>query len=210
VHFKASWQQPFLPAETHDGPFSTAAGSTVTVPFMHGVMRSFYASGDGWQAADLPYIGDASMTVIVPDAGRLPQFERSLDPAALAHIIRSLSPADVTVALPKIQLKDRINLVPALSALGMKDAFGNADFSGITGNRDLFISQVVHQATVTVDEEGTEAAAATGVAFEQSAFPPASLTVDRPYLFFIRDHKTGTILFLGRVTDPTQTEVQQP
>ena len=109
------------------------------------------------------------MTVIVPDAGQFSSFERSLDPALLARIVGSLSPSDVTLALPKLQLKDKIDLVPALKALGMTDAFDNADFSGITGNRTLAISQVVHQATVTVDEEGTEAAAATGIAFAQSA-----------------------------------------
>jgi serpin B len=211
VHFKGSWAEPFDPAATRDGSFSTATKKNVAVPFMHGVVRSEYASGDGWQAVDLPYIGDASMTVIVPDAGRFSQFERALDPAVLAHIIASLRPADVTVTLPKLQLKDKSDLVPALKALGMPDAFGNAaNFSGITGGRDLTISQVVHQATVTVDEKGTEAAAATGIAFDQSAMPRASLTADRPYVLLIRDHGTGAVLFFGRVTDPTQTSVQQP
>jgi serpin B len=210
VHFKASWQQPFLPSKTHDGQFTTATGSTVTVPFMHGLKeKTSYSSGAGWQAVDLPYIGDASMTVIVPDAGQFQSFERSLDPTLLAHIVGSMSESDVTLALPKLQLKDKIDLVPELKALGMTDAFENADFSGITGKPDLLISQVVHQATVTVDETGTEAAAATGIAFAQSAARPVNLSVDRPYLFLIRDHVTGSVLFVGRVTDPTQTEVQQ-
>lgn len=209
VHFKASWQQPFLPASTRAGAFTTAAGTTVSVPFMHGELRTTEASGPGWQAVDLPYIGDASMTVIVPDAGTLPAFERSLDPALLAHIIGSLSASDVTFAFPKLQLTDNIDLVPELQALGMKDAFSNADFSGITGNRDLSISQVVHQATVTIDEGGTEAAAATGIAFAEALVRPTTLTVNRPYLFLIRDHLTGEVLFAGRVTDPTQTQVQQ-
>ena len=210
VHFKASWQQPFDPAATRDGSFTTASGRNVTVPFMHGVPRGMFASGDGWKAVDLPYIGDASMTVIVPDAGRFAEFERALDPAVLSRIVGSMHLSDVTLALPKIELKDTIDFIPALKALGMTDAFGNADFSGITGKPDLAISQVVHQATVTVDEKGTEAAAATGIALVQSAFPTANLTVDRPYLFLIRDTKTGEILFLGRMTDPTQTEAQQP
>ena len=150
------------------------------------------------------------MTVIVPDAGTFDRFERSFDSDVLSQMVGSLKPSDVTLALPKMQLKDTIDFVPALRALGMTDAFGNADFSGITGNLDLSISQVVHQATVTVDEKGTEAAAATGIAFTQSAFPAANLTVDRPYLFLIRDTRTGAVLFLGRMTDPTQTEAQQP
>ena len=144
------------------------------------------------------------------DAGRFAQFERGFDRAALARILAALKPGDNTIALPKLQLKDQADLGAALRRLGMTDAFANADFSGITGDRSLAISQVVHQATVTVDEQGTEAAAATGIAFAQSALTGVNLTVDRPYLFLIRDHKTGAILFFGRVMDPTQTDVSQP
>jgi serpin B len=210
VHFKASWSQPFSPAATRSGPFTTATGSTVSVPFMHGVVRGSAASGDGWQAVDLPYIGDASMTLIVPDAGQFASFERSLDSPKLASILGALAPSDITLSLPKLQLKDQSDLIPALQKLGMTDAFQNADFSGISGTRQLSISQIVHQATINVDEQGTEAAAATGIAFLLAGEPPTNLSVDRPYLLLIRDDKTGAILFLGRVTDPTQTAVQQP
>jgi serpin B len=210
VHFKASWLQPFDAAATRRGAFTTVSGATVSVPLMHGVVRGEYASGDGWQAVDLPYIGDASMTLIVPDVGRFQQFDRSFDPTGLARIIGMLEPADVTLAMPKLQLQDQSDLIPALQKLGMTDAFAAADFSGISRTHALWISQVVHQATVTVDETGTEAAAATGIGFTESAERPVSLTVDRPYVMLIRDHRTGTILFLGRVTDPTQTHVRQP
>jgi serpin B len=212
VHFKASWTEPFEAARTRVGSFTTATGTRVTAPFMHGAVSSRYASGAGWQAVDLPYIGGASMTVIVPDAGTFPSFERSLDAAGLARIVGSLAPAGVTLALPKFRLTDRSNLVPPLQALGMTAAFqDDADFSGITGSRQLFIGQAVHQATVTVDEKGTEAAAATALAFSQSSLTYAqTVTVDRPFIVVIRDQKTGSILFLGRITDPTQTSVQQP
>jgi len=210
VHFKASWQQPFDPNQTSDGEFTTTSGSTVTVPFLHGQPRITYAAAPGWQAADIPYIGDASMTVVVPDAGTFADFEHSLDPAKLASIVGDLQPSDLTLALPKLDLKDTANLIPALRKLGMTDAFAaNADFSGISRTASLSISKVVHQATVTVDEKGTEAAAATGIAFEESLVNAHSLVVDRPYLFFIRDTKTGSILFMGRVTDPTQQSAQQ-
>ena len=98
VHFKASWQQPFDPAATRDGSFTTSPGGTVTVPFMHGLKeKTPYASGAGWQAVDLPYVGDASMTVIVPDAGRFAAFGRSLDrPAVLSRIIGSMNLSEVT------------------------------------------------------------------------------------------------------------------
>jgi serine protease inhibitor len=209
VHFKASWLRPFDANATRDSPFTTATGSTVSVPFMHGEVTGSSATGDGWVAADLPYLGDASMTVIVPDAGQFTQFERALDATRLAGILGALEPSDVTLALPKLQLKDHADLGSALANLGMTDAFHNADFSGITGNRALTISQVVHEATVTVDEQGTEAAAATGIGFLTSAVRPLTLSVDRPYLFLIRDTKTGSILFLGRVTNPKQTQVEQ-
>jgi serpin B len=213
VHFKASWLTPFAAALTSDGPFTTAAGATVTTPFMHGVVRTGYAAGAGWQAVDLPYVGDASMTVVVPDAGRLRAFEQFLDAAALAPMLGSFRDSLVTLALPKLETKDRIDLRPVLQALGMTAAFTAhaADFSGMTGDRDLHIDQVVHQATITVDEQGTEAAAATGIAVARVSRPAAAtLTVDRPYLLLVRDRPTGTILFFGRVCDPMQTETQQP
>ena len=210
VHFKASWVFPFSPSQTQAGPFTTTSGSTVSVPFMHGSPRSSFAEGAGWQAADLPYIGDASMTVVMPDPGTFSSFERSLDAKELTRIFAGMTQSDLTIAMPKLQLKDSINLIPALQALGMTDAFGNADFSGITNPSQLHISQVVHQATVTIDETGTEAAAATGISMTDAAESPHTVTLDHPYLFFIRDTKTGAILFMGRVTDPTQTSVEQP
>ena len=212
VHFKGDWIVPFVPELTRNSSFTTAAGTKVSTPFMHGVMTARYASGSGWQAVDLPYVGDASMTVIVPDAGTFASFDTNLDATRLARIIGSLSRAEIELALPKFHLTDRSNLVPLLRALGMTRAFeDDADFSGITGSRGLFIAQAVHQATVTVDEKGTEAAAATGIAIATSGITlRKSIAVDRPFIVVIRDTKTGSILFLGRITDPTQTDVHQP
>lgn len=213
LYFKASWIQPFDAAQTRSGPFHTANRTTVTVPFMHATLETGYASGDGWQAVDLPYVGNASMTFIVPDAGRLDDFERSLDAAQLDRILQSLQPTEVTLALPKLHLSDQADLTRILQQLGMTDALrsGSADFSGITGNRDLYVSQVVHQATIDLDEKGTEAAAATGVLMATSgASRQAHIELDHPYLLLVRDHVTGTILFLGRVNDPTQTSTNQP
>jgi serpin B len=215
VHFKASWARPFESGQTTPAPFTTTPGTHVTVPFMHRDSSSMtaYASGSGWQAVDLPYIGDASMTVIVPAAGHLDGFERSLDARRLDQIVGSFAPALVDLRFPKLKLDDTSSLGPMLERLGMKDAFGNADFSGIDGQHDLEISQVQHEAAITVDEEGTEAAAATAVGIHATSGIVGrviDLTVDHPYLFLIRDTKTGTILFMGRVTDPTQTTVRQP
>jgi serpin B len=156
-------------------------------------------------------VGGASMTVILPDAGRFDDVERSLDPSHLGSIAQSLRTTSVDLSLPKLRLEDRSNLVPALTHLGMTDAFGNADFSGITGTKELHISQVVHDASIDVDEKGTEAAAATGIVIAVSGrVISRSVKIDRPYIFLIRDSATNTILFLGRVTDPTQTSVEHP
>jgi serpin B len=216
IYFKASWLRPFDANETRPGPFQTAMGSTVRVSFMHADTDLGYASGADWQAVDLPYTGHASMTVIVPNPGRFAAVERALDPAFLTHVVQSLWPSHLTLDLPKLHVDDRANMIPALRSLGMVDAFTpppdphSADFSGMNGHRDLYISQVEHRAIITVDERGTEAAAATGAVAELTSGGTRSLTIDRPFFFVIRDTTTNTILFMGRVTDPTQSTVQQP
>ena len=182
---------------------------------MHAESHFAYASGADWQAVDLPYTGHASMTLIVPKPGRFAAVERAVDPPFLTNLLKSLWPTYLTLELPKLHLEDRANMIPPLRQLGMTDAFAapgprGADFSGMTGHRDLFISQVEHRAIINVDENGTEAAAATGSAAEIVSGGNGSLTIDRPYIFVIRDTNTNTILFMGRVADPTQTTVQQP
>jgi serpin B len=215
IYFKASWLRPFDPNETRPGLFQAATGSTVSVPFMRADTDFGYASGTDWQAVDLPYTGHASMTVIVPNPGRFATVERALDPAFLTHVLQSLWPTHLTLELPKLHLDDRANMIPALRHLGMADAFTpppgahSADFSVMNGHHDLYISRVQHRAIITVDEHGTEAAAATGAVAELTSGGNRNLTIDRPYIFVIRDTTTNTILFMGRVTDPTQTTVQQ-
>jgi serpin B len=113
------------------------------------------------------------------------------------------------VLLPRFKLSGEFDLGETLKAMGMVDAFGAADFSGMTGQRDLFISAVVHKAFVDVNEEGTEAAAATGIVVADTAVahhPPAVFRADHPFLFLIRENSTGSVLFLGRVVDPTAAE----
>lgn len=213
IYFKASWVTQFLASHTKPASFTTANGATKSVPFMHGDPEGSYAAGPGWQAVDLPYVGGASMTVVMPDAGTFSSFETSFDASKLTRIVESLQPAALDLAMPKFQLTDRAQLNSVLQALGMTDAFDDtkADFSGITNPTQLHVAQVVHQATITVDEDGTEAAAATGVSMSDSAAHLSQrVDLDRPFLYFIRDTKTGSILFMGRVTDPTQTTVEQP
>jgi serpin B len=173
---------------------------------MHGTLSSDYAVGDGWQMADLPYDGNKlSMTIILPDAGRFDEICTGLTADWLAQSRATMQSTEIAVGLPKFRFTwGSTSLKPALQALGMVQPFDEtqADFSGMTTEEQLYIADVIHKAFVGVDESGTEAAAATAVIMAGNAGPPVELTVDRPFVFLIRD-ETGTLLFVGQVTDPT-------
>ena len=172
-----------------------------------------YTSGDGYQAAELAYQGNtAAMDLIVPDSGTFQNFESSLDAQELDEILNSMQPMTVDLAMPRFTFKSAFDLGDRLASLGMPDAFNPdlADFSGMTGKRDLYIARVLHQAFVAVDEKGTEAAAATAVIMAPTSamLPDKQLTIDRPFIFVIRSlgpgADSGQILFIGRVLDPTK------
>jgi serpin B len=205
IYLKAPWQTPFFEGATEEGTFTRADGSTVEVPFMSTSASLPHASGDGWQAVEIPYLGGSlALTVILPDD--LADFEQGLTPDGLAAITSSLADTQVALTLPRFGIESKAELATILAALGMPTAFGDAaDFSGITSAEQLAISNVVHQANIDVDEEGTEAAAATAVVMRESAMPSdqVSVRLDRPFLFALRDVPTGAILFLGRVGDPS-------
>jgi len=207
IYFKANWLDQFDKGSTHDAPFHLLDGTEAQVATMSKDLFIPYASGSGYQAVELPYAGDtAAMDIIVPDSGRFNEFELSLDDSQLNEILSGLQSSSVILSLPKFTFSSDFNLSDALSLLGMPVAFDPdaADFSGMTGSRDLFISDVVHKAFVAVDEEGTEAAAATGVVMNVTSMPAfqVTLNVDRPFIFLIRDLQTGQILFIGRVLNP--------
>lgn len=206
IYLKAAWRTPFVEEMTAPGPFTRLDGSTIDVPMMHLADPLAYAEGDGWRAVELPYVGDElAMTIIVPD--ELPTFEAGLDTDAFDAIIAALAERTVRLSLPRFGTESKLSLADALRALGMPLAFdgGMADFSGITTAEQLFIAEVIHQANIDVDEKGTEAAAATAVVMDLGSGPgePIELTVDRPFMFALRDTQTGAIVFLGRVTDPS-------
>ena len=209
IYFNASWVWQFNPSRTEVRPFHLAVGDTVEVPMMTQTSQKFYgyARGDGYKAVDVPYSwGEMSMTILLPDEGSLEEFEGSLDTETLNRIVDEIEIDYITLTMPLFEFESEFSLDDTLAEMGMPDAFGGgADFSGMTGSRDLWISEVVHKAFVSVDEEGTEAAAATGVAVMALSGPskePIEVTVDRPFIFLIRDIETGTVLFLGRVSNP--------
>ncbi len=214
IYFNASWTYPFHEADTRQYPFHLPDGGSVDVPMMRTSEDFGYAAGDGYQAVDLPYAGnELSMTVLLPDEGRFREFEESLDAALAERIIEGLGSRYVTLDLPRFEFESEFRLGETLKFMGMSDAFDSAasDFSGMDGRsclagdpECLFIREVVHKAFVSVDEAGTEAAAATAVMMQAESAPPdpVSVTVDRPFIFLIRDRETGAVLFVGRVEEP--------
>lgn len=207
IYLKAPWLTPFPAEATKPGAFTRADGSTVEVPMMATSAAMRHAVGTGWRAVEIPYIGSSlAMMVIVPD--NLAAFEQALTADQLASITAGLAEAQVSLTFPKFSIETKAELADVLSALGMPSAFdGRADFSGITKAERLAISDVIHQANIDVDEKGTEAAAATAVVMGKVSLPaePVTLSVDRPFLFALRDVPTRAILFLGRVGDPSIT-----
>ena len=205
IYLKAAWQTPFEEGATALAPFTRPDGSTVDVPMMHMGGELLYATGTGWQAVELPYVGGKlSMLVIVPDD--LAAFEKTLDGASLAAIVDGLATRHVSdLGLPKFGTESKVELKKVLSAMGMPTAFTDrADFSGISTEEPLLIDAVIHQANIDVDENGTEAAAATAVVARAASLPSDAVTlmVDHPFLFALRDKDTGAVLFLGRITEP--------
>lgn len=212
IYFKASWATAFSKESTRDADFQAldenAQTLAVTVPFMNGTMENaFYTSQAGYQAADLPYAGnDLSMLIIMPDADSYAATDDAIDVSFLDTVVSQLEPRALSVSLPKFTARQKLSLRTALTDLGMPTAFSSAaDLSGIDGTTDLFVSDVLHQAFVSVDESGTEAAAATAVIVNResdAAAAPASIVVDRPFFFAIRDRISGSILFAGRILNP--------
>jgi serpin B len=208
IYFDADWQHPFAQERTRDGTFTTLVGEQVTVPMMAMPEPPAlpYARGQGYQAVELPYQGERmSMLVLVPDAGQFEAFEAALDAGRVESTLSELELKQVALTMPKFSYESDFDLSATLIGMGMPDAFGSAaDFAGMSGARDLYISDVFHKAFVAVDEAGTKAAAATAVVMQEMAMPmiDVELVIDRPFIFIIRDIKTGAILFVGRVLDP--------
>jgi serpin B len=213
IYFKGDWQMQFDKASTQGEDFHLSQAQTIKAPLMHQQGRFSYFSGGTFQALDIPYKSrELSMIVFLPnDADGLAVLEQSFTAANAQKWIGQLQPVSkVVLTLPKFKMAQQFELGSALSAMGMSLAFNRnaADFSGMTGKRDLWISAAIHKAFVDVNEEGTEAAAATGIGMRSMAMvreqPPIVFRADHPFLFLIRDNRSGGILFMGRVTDPTK------
>ncbi len=209
IYFKAAWANEFDKSSTQEAPFTLLDGSQVQAQMMNIQERFAYASGDGYQVVELPYVGNLMvMTVILPDSGKFEEIQSKLSAAWLDEVTGSMGTLLIQLGFPKFKFEAAFSLSEILKQMGMPLAFTDqADLSGMDGTDNLYISDVIHKAVIAVDEEGTEAAAATAVIVMVESMPmpedPIYLTIDRPFLFLIRDRGTGSILFAGRVLDPT-------
>ncbi len=206
VYFNATWKYGFDECFTWNCPFTLLNGSQVTVQMMQQVGRFRCVAGEGYQAVEIPYVGDElSMLVLLPEIHEFEEFTATLDSERLASILATMTEErGISLSMPRFEYASEFNLKATLVDLGMPDAFvlGAADFSGLDGTRELFIGDAFHKAVVSVDENGTEAAAATALPIPCAMLPVIRL--DHPFIFLIRDIETGTILFIGQVLDPSE------
>jgi serine protease inhibitor len=210
VYFKGRWVTRFDPSATRPQPFHRTGAPDVSVPMMSHEGTYATAAGAGWQAVDLPYGNGAfSMTIILPAQGTTAAaLAQRMTAATWDSLTTRLHPTAMTVQMPRFRIEYGTDLAASLEAMGMHQAFteGGADFTGMSAahGRELFLSTVRHKTFVDVNEEGTEAAAATSVGVSVTSLPP-SFIVDRPFLVAIRERFSGTLLFLGRIEDPRQS-----
>lgn len=210
IYFKGNWQFQFRKTDTIKAPFKLASGDEVKVPMMYKIKTFGFTEGPDFQALELPYAGDdLSMVILLPQEERgLTNLENTLTMEKLASWLVDIHQQKVKVFLPRFTMNTQFHLNEVLKEMGMLDAFSDqkADFSGITGPPGLYISDIIHKAFVDVNEEGTEAAAATAVVMLPRAMekprPIPVFRADHPFLFFIRNVHTKSILFIGLVMNP--------
>ena len=211
IYFKGTWVKQFDEKDTKEEDFRIDSSNTVKVPMMRLIgdgVKFNYAETDEIQILEMPYHGeDLSMLIILPKGNNFANIEKSITLEKLSEWKNMLNEQRVDIFIPRFKFKTKYFMAKALSDMGMPTAFGStADFSGMDGTRDLFIQNVIHQAFVEVNEEGTEAAAATGVVMGITSVGPRIpiFRADHPFIFIIQESETGNILFLGRVSDPSK------
>ena len=211
VYFKGDWVQQFDKKSTREEDFAVSAQRKVKVPLMQLKSKMGYVEEETFQVLEMPYAGrELSMVVLLPkEVDGLPKLEKAITVDKLASLMSKLRTVEIVTYMPKFKLETSFGLNSTLETMGMKRAFSReADFSGIGSTDALYISAVIHKAYVDVNEEGTEAAAATGVVMRAMAVrlpkPIPVFRADHPFLFLIRDTKAGSILFMGRLTNPTK------
>ncbi|MEK6552410.1 MAG: serpin family protein [Bacteroidota bacterium] len=209
IYFKGDWLSQFDKKRTMDADFYISPDKTIKVPMMSQKSKFKFKDFGDFSTIELPYKGnDLSMIVFLPKKiDGLAKFERNLTNDNVKNWIDKLSnsyESEIFVSLPKFKTTCEFELANVLAEMGMPHSFAGADFSGMTGKKDLFISKVIHKAFVDVNEEGTEAAAATAVVMMKGISKTLTFRADHPFMFLIRENQKGSILFIGRIIDPTK------
>jgi len=212
IYFKGDWKYQFDKKRTKDAPFMVTPEKKIKVPMMQQQTVFKYAAYPELQVLEMPYSGDElSMVVLLPKkVDGLADLEKPLTEESIEKWTSRLRPAKVSVFLPRFKMTCQFGLNGVLASMGMPEAFSkSADFSGMNGKKDLYISAVIHKAFIDVNEEGTEAAAATAVVIRLKSARPRPNPVfraDHPFIFLLKDNQTGSILFMGRVVEPKGDE----
>jgi serpin B len=211
IYFKSPWQEKFKKNATKQEDFTLASGEKVKAPMMAKTEKMSYVDEGKFRAVSIPYSAYAlSMIVLLPkDSAGLTEMETGLSGVQFEQLLKKMKPHEVNLKLPKFKVTSKFELADTLKKMGMPTAFTSAaDFSGMTTQDKLYISAVIHKAFVDVNEEGTEAAAATAVIMlgtgKPQPSPKATFHADHPFVFLIRENQSGSILFMGRVTNPTK------
>jgi serpin B len=207
IYFKGNWASRFEKKQTSQAPFTLTNGEKVNVPMMSQTETFNYMQAEDFQVLEMPYVeNELSMFIFLPKKfDGLSEFEKTLTSENVSQWLTKLRKTKVIVSVPRFKVTSEFGLSEVLKSMGIKDAFSQqADFSAMSGMKDLFISAVLHKAYVDVTEEGTEAAAATGIVVGVTSVqpPPPAFRADHPFAFLIRDNRTGSILFIGRVANP--------
>lgn len=221
IYFKGLWVSKFDPKATHDADFRITKERKVTVPFMRKTTAVYYAEDNQAQCVEIPYEGgELAMGIFLPRKDNLMEFEKSLDAKKLAAWRKRMDSHTVSLLMPRCHMETDYEMIPCLKDLGMPLAFTSpplsphADFSGISKAEELMVARVIHKAVMDVDEGGTEAAAVTVILMEAGGAPPKDykpppipeFRADHPFLFWIVESKSGCILFMGRVQNPSSAE----
>ncbi len=209
VYFRGDWAKPFDPSKTEKGVFKTVTENIPGIPFMKKTERWNYYSDNDIQALDMPYAeGNYSLLVISPrETAGLEKVGKDISGEYISSIRKSMRPERVSLSFPKFEMKDRFQVAEILEDLGMTHVFSpvESDLSGISSGEKLYLSEVVHASFFRIDEKGTEAAAATGTGIKAASIPaePVKMTLDHPFMFILYHEEINTILFMGRVADPS-------
>jgi serpin B len=208
VYFNDVWLHPFDKEDTKMEYFFLKPNGQNQTQMMHTSAKFAYSSNKNFQAINMPYKNsDLSMVVIMPSVEQFDEFEKTLNAQKIEEIISTLQEQSIDLTFPKFKFETDFSFVEPLVKLGILNAFAplSANFSGIDGTREIFISNIIQKAYISVDEFGTEAAAATAATMKTTAMKtdsPLVVNIDHPFIFIIRNQKTGTILFIGRLLNP--------